>query len=136
MIKGIAHVCIGSLDLAATERFYCSGLGMEKAFDFTRKGRVVGFYLKAGGGAFVEVFLKDKVVPQPDAPISHLCLEVPDLDETIRRLQEHGYETTGKKVGADRSWQAWVEDPAGVRIEFHQYTPESSQLSGAVCVLP
>lgn len=135
MIKGIAHICIGTLDLAATERFYCSGLGMTKGFEFIRKNRVIGFYLQAGANTFVEVFLRDKVIPQPDAPISHLCLEVQDIDETIARLKAGGYETTEKKMGADRSWQAWVSDPAGVRIEFHQYTPQSSQVTGAACIL-
>jgi len=135
MIKGLAHVCIGTLDLAATERFYCFGLGMTKAFDFIRKGQVIGFYLRAGANSFVEVFLRDTVVSQPDTPISHLCLEVSDIDETIARLKANGYEATGKKLGADQSWQAWITDPAGVRIEFHQYTPRSSQITGAACVL-
>jgi len=135
MIKGIAHVCVGTLDLAASERFYCSGLGMTKVFDFVRKDKVVGFYLRAGSNTFVEVFLRDKVVSQPDTPISHFCLEVSDLDETIARLKANGYETTPKKMGADQSWQAWVIDPAGVRFEFHQYTPQSSQFTGSACVL-
>lgn len=136
MIKGIAHVCIGTLDLAATERFYCSGLGMPKVFNFIRQGEVVGFYLKVAAGSYVEVFKKDKVVPQPDASIRHLCIEVSDMDETAARLKANGYETTAKKVGLDQNWQAWVTDPSGVQIEFHQYTPGSSQFTGADCVLP
>ncbi len=38
-------------------------------------------------------------------------------------------------MGADRSRQMWTQDPDGVRIEFHQYTPGSCQLTGAPCVL-
>lgn len=135
MVKGIAHICISSVDLAATERFYCSGLGMPKVFDFIRKGEVIGFYLRAGGNAFVEVFQRGSVSPDAGAPISHLCLEVTDIDEVVKRLKTHGYETTAKVMGADWSWQAWVTDPAGVRIEFHQYTPDSCQLTGAPCHL-
>lgn len=135
MIKGIAHICIGTSDLAATERFYCSGLGMAKGFDFIRKGEVIGFYLKAGGSSFVEVFKREKIVPQPDAPILHLCLEVTDIDATIRQLRSCGYDVTDKAMGADESWQAWVTDPAGVRIEFHQYTTKSCQVTGSICVL-
>ena len=135
MIKGIAHICIGALDLAATERFYCAGLGMTKGFNFLRKGQVIGFYLKAADGVYVEVFKNSKIVPQPDQPISHLCLEVSDIDETVARLKANGYDVTAKLLGADRSWQAWVTDPAGVRIEFHQYTAKSSQLTGADCIL-
>ena len=48
MIKGIAHLCIRVADLGRTARFYCQGLGLEKAFDFRRDDKTVGFYLKAG----------------------------------------------------------------------------------------
>lgn len=135
MLKGIAHICISSVDLAATERFYCSGLGMIKGFDFVRKGEVIGFYLRAGGNAFVEVFRRGSISPEAGGPISHLCLEVSDIDAVVARLKAHGYETTAKVMGADHSWQAWVTDPAGVKIEFHQYTPDSCQLTGAPCLL-
>ncbi len=47
MIKGLVHVCIATRDLAATERFYCAGLGFEKAFDFIRGREVDGSFCKA-----------------------------------------------------------------------------------------
>jgi hypothetical protein len=31
-------------------------------------------------------------------------------------------------LGSDQSWQAWLADPDGNRIELHAYTPESKQL--------
>ena len=34
---------------------------------------------------------------------------------------------TAPNLGADHSWQAWLADPDGNRIELHQYTPESKQ---------
>ena len=58
MIKRLAHVCIGATDLAETERFYRDLLVMEKAFDFFRAGRQIGFYLKAGESTFIEVFIE------------------------------------------------------------------------------
>ena len=54
MIKGIAHLCIRVADLGRTARFYCEGLGLEKAFDFRRDDKTVGFYLKAGNGNYLE----------------------------------------------------------------------------------
>jgi hypothetical protein len=42
---------------------------------------------------------------------------------------------TDKILGADHSWQIWTADPAGVKIEFHQYTNASCQTTGADCVL-
>ena len=135
MIDGMAHVCIGATDLEATERFYCEGLGCEKVFDFIREGEVVGFYLRIADANFVEVFLQEEIDAEAPAPISHLCLEVSDIDGVAERLASKGYEVTEKKLGADRSWQVWTSDPCGVRIEFHQYTGDSSQVTGADCRL-
>jgi lactoylglutathione lyase/glyoxylase I family protein len=33
-------------------------------------------------------------------------------------------------LGADGSWQFWTADPDGNPIEFHQFTPESRQITG------
>ena len=134
-LKRIAHICLGAADLEATERYYCQGLGCQRAFDFVRGGKKIGFYLKAGEGTFIEVFKQDKIDPEAPSPIKHLCLEVDDIDAACAKLKSAGYKVGEKKLGADKSWQAWTADPSGVRIEFHQYTPESSQLTGRDCVL-
>ena len=135
MILDIAHVCIAARDLDATERFYCGALGLRRKFDFLRAGRRVGFYLEVTPGRYLEVFAKDIIEPGDRHPLLHLCLQVDDIDAVRSRLKAAGIDTTEKKLGADRSWQAWVTDPSGVRIEFHQYTPESSQVTGRDCVL-
>lgn len=135
MIKGIAHICIAAADLAAAEKFYCSGLGLKKGFDFIRDGKIFGFYLKVSERSFIEVFQQAGMPVNENCAIRHLCLEVDDLDQLAQRLAGHGYETTKKCLGADHSWQMWVTDPSGVKIEFHQYTPESSQLTGGNCIL-
>ncbi len=135
-LKRIAHICLGALDLEATEKFYCGALGCTKAFDFVRGGKRIGFYMRAGGDTFIEVFLQDLIDTKAPAPIRHLCLEVEDIDGMIGRVKAAGYGIGEKKLGADRSWQVWTADPAGVKIEFHEYTPESSQRTGNDCILP
>ena len=135
MIKGFAHVCLSATDLAAVERFYCSGLGFEKAFDFIRDDRIIGFYLRLPQGGYVEVFEQDQIDVTAKGPIQHFCLEVDDMEEIGRQLTENGYEATQKTLGADQSWQMWTTDPSGVRIEFHQYTDQSSQITHDNCVL-
>ena len=135
MIKGIAHVCIAARDLPATERFYRSGLGLGKVFDFIRGGQAIGFYLRASAGTYIEVFQMDEVRADGKCPIQHVCLEVDDIKATVRRLRGQGYDATDEALGADRSWQAWTTDPNGVRIEFHQYTDESCQRTGRDCRL-
>ena len=134
MIRGIAHVCIRAVDLDATRRFYCDGLGLGKAFDFLRDGKVVGFYLKVGNGTFLEFFRAE-----PEAasafPIAHFCLEVDSIDEVRRRLAAAGYACSEKSPGADHAYQAWTADPDGTRIELHEYRPGCCQLTGCDCVL-
>lgn len=135
MIKGTAHICIASRDLRASERFYCEGLGYVKAFDFIRDGKVFGFYLKAPDASFIEVFHQEAAPETENCAIRHICLETEDLEALAAHLTALGYECTPRRLGADRSLQMWTSDPTGVRIEFHQYTPESSQLTGENCVI-
>ena len=135
MVNRIAHVCLAARDLAATQRFYCDGLGFTKVFDFIRVGKVIGFYLKVAEAVYVEVFQQNEVQASAACPIRHVCYETDDIDAVSDRLKAHGYEASEKKLGGDNSWQIWTADPAGVRIEFHQYTPDSHQVTGADCML-
>ena len=132
MIRQLAHICIHSRDLAATERFYVEGLGMQRWFDFEKENDMIGFYLKISEHTFIEVFQGN---PRKVGNIDHLALEVESIDAISSILQKLGYEVTEKRMGADHSWQAWTEDPDGVRIEFHEYTDQSLQLHGGVCKL-
>lgn len=132
MIKRLAHVCIHTKDLDKTLRFYTDVLGLEKAFDFERKGAHFGYYIKLDDRSFIEVFEGE---PGEVGNINHLAIEVEDMDGLIARLKGHGVEVGQKKLGADHSWQVWITDPNGVRIEFHEYTPESMQLIGGTCVV-
>ena len=132
MIKRLAHVCIHTENLEKSRSFYCDILGMEHWFDFQRDGSHFGFYLKAGNQSFIEFF---KGEPGNPGNIHHLALEVDDLGEILEKLSTNGIPATERKLGADQSWQAWIEDPNGVRIELHQYTPESSQVTRNPCIV-
>lgn len=135
MIKRLAHVCISAKDLDASAHFYTEVLGLQRAFEFRNADGIFGFYLEVGPGNYIEVFQREQVDAPGNAPIQHICLEVEDINEVARQLTRHGFEATEKKLGADQSWQIWSTDPAGVRIEFHQYTDDSSQRTGRDCVL-
>jgi catechol 2,3-dioxygenase-like lactoylglutathione lyase family enzyme len=130
MFKRLAHVCIGANDLAAAESFYVDALGMEHAFDFIRAGQRIGFYINAGEMTFLEVFAENELHNAGGSLIKHICLEVEDLDAVISRLNDSGIEASAKKMGADNSWQAWITDPSGIRIEMMQYSENSTQLTG------
>ncbi len=135
MIKGFAHVCLAATDLEAVERFYGEGLGFRKVFDFVCDGKVTGFYLEVAENTYIEVFSGGEINTTDRAPIAHFCLETDDIDQVARQLAENGYPVTEKKLGADQSWQIWTHDPSGVRIEFHQYTEQSSQRTHQDCIL-
>lgn len=129
-VKQVAHVCIFARDLEETARFYAEALGMRKAFNFTREGRVFGFYLDAGGRSHVEVFENAEARYSRRDQISHFCLEVESIDDAVAHIRALGIEITDKKKACDDTWQAWTEDPNGVRIELFEYTAQSAQFTG------
>lgn len=136
MIKSLAHVCLLSHDLDKTLEFYCGTLGLKKGFDFLRNGELFGFYVKVDDRQFLEIFKTEAAGNEvPPRHITHFCLEVGNIDAMRERLLERGVEVTEKKLGADHSWQIWCKDPDGTSIEFHQYTPESTQLTGMACLV-
>ena len=134
-IKTLAHLCLVTRDLDATRHFYCDVLGLRKTFDFIRAGECCGFYLQISPNHYLEVFQTDEDLAGPpvQARIKHFCLEVDSVDAVEAHLRENGIDTWGKQLGADHSWQLWCRDPSGTEIEFHQYTPDSTQHTGHPC---
>jgi len=129
-VKLLAHVCIFAQDLEATRDFYRDVLGMDTRFNFLRDGRIFGFYLDCGGRSHVEVFEKSEASYSEANQINHLCLEVEDIDAAIDHIRSKGVEVTPKKLACDDTYQAWVRDPNGVKIELFEYTDRSAQFTG------
>lgn len=128
MITALAHVCFTVRNLDASIAFYQDKLGFTPAFDFRNdQGRRTGQYLHVGGRSFVELFEGEVAPPSPKQSYRHLCLEVDDIDKTAADLRASGLEVSDPKLGGDQSWQAWLSDPDGNRIELHCYTPGSKQ---------
>jgi catechol 2,3-dioxygenase-like lactoylglutathione lyase family enzyme len=129
-IKSLAHVCIKSTDLDTTAKFYCGALGLTRHFDFNRKGKVIGFYMKAANETFVEVFLADEIAQIDKQMLNHFCLETADLQALRETLLTHGYSPGEIKMGADETAQFWMKDPNGMDLEFQEYTDRSAQRTG------
>lgn len=132
MITALAHACFTVSDLERALRFYRDGLGLKHAFDFVNaEGRRHGVYLHVGGRSFIELFegqhATPATVPAEGPSYKHICLEVDDVESTVRTLRERGLEVGEIKLGKDQSYQAWLTDPDGNRIELHCYTPQSWQ---------
>ena len=129
-VKQIAHTCMMTHDLAASEHFYCEVLGLRKAFEFSKNGKKIGLYIEAGARTCIEIFSHaDAPFPSLGA-INHFCLEVTSIDEAIAHIRAKDVEITDKKYGVDDTWQAWTKGPAGERIELFEYTARSAQFVG------
>lgn len=135
IVRKIAHVCIFAHDLDETAEFYRSVLGIEKVFNFRRDGAVIGYYLQAGQDTHIEVFHKDTAAFAETNAINHICLEVENMDEAIAQVRAQGVSILDKKRGADGTWQSWLADPNGVKIELFEYTDQSLQFIGGDCVV-
>ncbi len=128
MIRGIAHICFTVADLERSLRFYRDGLGFQHAFDFCRDtGERYGCYLSIGGRNFIELFQGQVEPPVKGQSYRHFCLQVDDIESTVKTLRARGLEVSEIKLGMDQSWQAWLTDPDGNRIELHGYTAQSWQ---------
>ena len=133
IIKKIAHVCIFARDLEATETFYRDVLGIEVIFRFMKAGKLIGYYLDAGAATHIEVFQKTESSFAESNQINHICLEVTNMDEAVAQVRANGVSALDKKLGVDGTWQSWLTDPNGVKIELFEYTDKSLQFIGGVC---
>ena len=132
MIK-LAHVCIESGDLDATERFY-NCLGLKRQFEFRNPaGLLIGYYLKFDDRTFLEVIRVVK--PRATGVVRHFALECEDVAALYENLRSANYEATPKRLGEDNTWMVTCYDPNGVFVELHEYGPGSMQLQGGVCCI-
>jgi len=128
MITGLAHICFTVRDLEKAEAFYEGTLGFKHAFDFRNdKGEKFGVYLHVRGRTFIELFKGASGGPREGQSYQHCCLEVDDIRRTLADLRAKGVQVSDPVLGSDQSWQAWLADPDGNRIELHHYTPASWQ---------
>ena len=129
-IKQIAHSCMMTHDLAASEYFYCEVLGLKKAFEFTKDGRKIGVYIEAGARTWIEIFVHSDAPFPTLGAINHFCFEVTSIDQAIQHIRAKGVDVTDKKYGVDDTWQAWIKGPSDERIELFEYTAKSAQFMG------
>jgi lactoylglutathione lyase/glyoxylase I family protein len=129
MITRLAHLCLNVKNIARTIEFYNKKLGLPIQFQFEKNGQLFGTYFRAGELNFIEAFEKPDVEIK-NTGLVHLCLESDDIDADIAAWTARGVACSPKKLGADHSWQTWIQDPDGNQLEIHQYTPESAQLQG------
>ena len=80
LVIKLAHVCIESADLDATERFYAC-LGLRRQFEFRNPaGLLIGFYLRFDDETFLEVIRVERV--RAEGVVRHFAIESDDIECT------------------------------------------------------
>ncbi len=130
-VSAITHVAIRVKDVERTLDFYINKLGFTEMLRLDREGRLWLVYLRISDDQFLEVFPEgegDRASEREAVGYNHMCLQVPDIEQTVRELNDAGVEMIRPKVqGADGNWQTWIEDPDGHRIELMQMAADSMQ---------
>ncbi|HHV11146.1 MAG TPA: VOC family protein [Clostridiales bacterium] len=152
MVKGISHIAFNVADMERSIDFYCNVLGLDKIFEIMIPENIAEIFpgnpitalagkpgivcLQVAPGEFIELFY-----PMPDTDLHsggpnytrigyvHLSLVVYDIHDTSEVMRKHGVTIdTEISKGPDNTFQFWIKDPDGNRIEFMQYTDQSYQV--------
>jgi catechol 2,3-dioxygenase-like lactoylglutathione lyase family enzyme len=123
--RAVNHIGIVVDDYDAEYKFYTQVLGLKEAYTVDRDGRPLLTYLHANRETFVELI---PARAGEATGITHYGLEVADIDATVARLRENGYDVADPAVTPANARYVMVRDPQNVRIEIMEYGPQSSQL--------
>lgn len=159
-VKQPGHAAFRCADLEASEAFYKKAFGLEQKFYLTYGDWIEGMkkqdpaptdlinalmplydkvwisYLAVGEDFFLELFDKgdaDTFCVPSDRTFNfqHLALITEDIHALRDELTEKGVEIDIQpSLGPDHTWQMWMHDPDGNKIEVMQYTERSFQLVG------
>ncbi len=153
MIKEIGHLALRVSDMKAAQDFYINKMGFRKAFEIMKNpdgGRPTEkevvpdsgsftseklwiCYIQVSPDSFIEFFTteggEEKCCGRDDVVgYLHLALMVDDIhayrDEIVSRGITLDIEPN---LGMDGTWQMWLHDPDGNKMEVMQYTETSAQ---------
>ena len=143
MIKGFHHAAISTPDLQRCIHFYTEIIGGAVAWEFgwdqgtPEADAVTGLSNSACraamlkiGDTFLEVF-EYSTPPQPGRTelrpvnlhgITHVCLEVTDIDSEYQRLKAAGMQFNTEPMAQDGSSMVYGRDPDGNVVELIEFT--------------
>lgn len=157
-VKRTTQAAFQVKDAANMAAFYTQGLGLRKALTLTYTDlykymetqgadeaalapvRLLGDrpwidYIEAAPRQYIELFYSPQAElgAAPDTAkcsgYQHMCLEVSDMQKAREACLANGITPdTDISLGLDNSYQMWLTDPDGNRIELMQYTDRSVQL--------
>jgi len=150
MIRGIHHTAISTGDLQRSLAFYCDLLGFEKVFeggwpagvevadDITGlSGSSAQLVMLRVGNAYIELFQYTSPAPSPGDPnrpvcdhgITHICLDVTDVDAEYERLLAAGmrFHCPPQDLGGSRV--TYGRDPDGNVVELQEIRDPASAMA-------
>ena len=151
MILGVHHVAISTPDVERALAFYRDVLGFEVVFDQTwpqgvaaadaitaLDGSSARQLLLRGGNAYLELFQYHAPAPRPGDPqrpvcdhgITHLCLDVNDLDAEYERLVAAGvrFHCPPQDLGGGVR-TTYARDPDGNVVELQELRPAAHRFA-------
>ncbi len=156
MFKTLMHISFFAKDLNVIKDFYENKLGLKVKMAVKYKAYLnqpsSGYYNQAlktpedycilyfeiAPMQFIEFFPFFEGLEPHDKPFthvgySHFGVIVDDIHKTRDEFVEKGVKIlTEPKIGNSHTWQMWIEDPEGNKIEFMQYTEQSYQVVGHI----
>ena len=150
MIRGIHHTAISTPDLERSLRFYRDLLGFEEIFSSGWKrgaetaDKITGLHdssaqvvmLKAGN-AFIEIFQYSSPLasqgdpnrPACDHGITHLCLDVNDIQAEYERLKASGMAFHCPPQGMGGVIATYGRDPDGNIVELLEVRDQANPIA-------
>ena len=152
LITGISHLAFNVSDMDRSIDFYCNSLGLKKIFEIIIPENIAEIfpgnpiaamagqpgiaYLEVVPGEFIELFYPNPYTdhtsggPNKDRiGYTHLSLTVSDIYEAANNMKDRGIILDSDiTLGPDHTYQFWIKDPDGNRIELMQYTNKSFQV--------
>ena len=131
--KTLGHIAFKVRDLDASLAFY-GKLGFPEMLRLLdARGEAWIVYLRITDALYLELFPRgvgERVPPENNVGMTHLCLTSPDLDQTQAHLKSVGIPLSrprSERRGLDGNRGMWVEDPDGNRIEIMEMAPNCIQ---------
>ncbi len=129
----VGHIAFKVRDLDASLAFYAK-LGFPEMLRLLNdKGEPWIVYLRVTDALYLELFPRgagERVPPENNVGMTHLCLTSPDLDMTEAHLKSVGIPLSrprSPKRGVDGNRGMWIEDPDGIRIEIMEMAADCIQ---------